>query len=324
MVCNSAVIYIPCRSEQSYKALSRAKCCWGISSKQRKGLCTSASPDAEHRERRREPSSLRISRSEKGGRGRVLGRTLAAPWPPWHTRPWGHIGTDWGQDRGPLSAIATRCPTGVRDTQTSLHTPKSRKCRPDGFLALESCRNSTPVKFWVQLGHRRNSYLGKMPVYTVWDRPALLREPSPGPRFPRQWLLELVRALPPPGPRLRFQCYFSTGSVALGFLLRLLWQTLKGVETRVLLSPVDAKAAVTQEAPSHPPYIPAATAPKWSELGLMPELWISALKYPSNQPSSWYWVQTIWGLQNKCSLGTFHSCKRIKCPKIMLSQSDIS
>lgn len=44
-------------------------------------------------------------------------------------------------------------------------------------------------------------------------------------------------------------------------------------EGSVLLSPpVDAKAAVAQEAPSHPPHIPAATAPKWPEQGLMPEL----------------------------------------------------
>lgn len=49
----------------------------------------------------------------------------------------------------------------VRDKQASLLIPKSRKCHTDGFLALESCRNYTPVKFWVQPGHRRNSYLGK-------------------------------------------------------------------------------------------------------------------------------------------------------------------
>ena len=44
-------------------------------------------------------------------------------------------------------------------------------------------------------------------------------------------------------------------------------------EGSVLLSPpVDAKAAAAQEAPSQPPYVPAAAAPKWPEQKVMPEL----------------------------------------------------
>lgn len=59
MVYNSAVIYIPCQVWA--KAIKRSRepnAAEAFHPKQRKGLCTSASQDAEHGERRRESSSV--------------------------------------------------------------------------------------------------------------------------------------------------------------------------------------------------------------------------------------------------------------------------
>lgn len=78
----------------------------------------------------------------------------------------------------------------------------AEKCHTDGSLALESWRNYMPVRFWAHLGHTRNRYLGKcLCTQYVTDLDSCK---NPGPRFPRRWLLELVRAFLLPSPRPTF------------------------------------------------------------------------------------------------------------------------
>jgi hypothetical protein len=91
-----------------------------------------------------------------------------------------------------------------------------------------------PVRFWAHLGHTRNRYLGKcLCTQYVTDLDSCK---NPGPRFPRRWLLELVRAFLLPSPRPTFWCYFSTGSIAVALLPWLLWASLRGVGPHVIPS----------------------------------------------------------------------------------------
>lgn len=99
-----------------------------------------------------------------------------------------------GQNR-PSGHVAARQHVRVRDTQTSFRASKSGKCHTDGFPALESCSNYTPAKLWAPLGCMRSSYLGRC-LHAQYERPLGTCETlrDAGPRFPRRWLLELVRA----------------------------------------------------------------------------------------------------------------------------------
>lgn len=110
-----------------------------------------------------------------------------------------HKGTDsfaatcgFGSEQGPSGHIATR-------QQGYAHVPHFREQKIISHRKIMShsprkLQKLYPSKDLGMTWSLKEKLFGKTPVHTICKCPGFLREPSPGPRLPRRWLLELVRA----------------------------------------------------------------------------------------------------------------------------------